>query len=60
MTKIIKDLRTFKFSKRKLDKVSYSDSDKDIVYHDTDSYGLKLRVTKNQKTFYFIRKLNGK
>ncbi len=60
MTKIIKDLRTFKFSKTKLDKVSYSDSDKDIVYHDTDSYGLKLRVTKNQKTFYFIRKLNGK
>jgi len=60
MTNIIKDLRTFKFSKRKLDKVSYSDSDKDIVYHDTDSYGLKLRVTKNQKTFYFIRKINGK
>jgi len=57
---INKDLRTFKFSKTKLDKLKYSNSDKDIVYHDTDSYCLKLRVTKNQKTFYFIRKLSNR
>jgi len=57
---INKDLRTFKFTKTQRNKVLYSNSDRDIIYHDTDSYCLKLRVTKYQKTFYFIRKVDKK
>jgi len=52
-----KKSRTFKFTQLKLQHALYPKTSGEVIYHDSESSCLKLRVTKNQKTFYFIRKI---
>jgi|GEM_PF-4307829 len=60
MADINKQSRTFKFTKTKLQQILYPDNNEEILYHDTESSCLKLKVTKKQKTFYFIGKIKKK
>ena len=55
-----KQSRTYKFTKTKLQQILYPENNEEIFYHDTESSCFKLKVTKNQKTFYYIRKINNK
>jgi len=60
MAKKSKKSRTFKFGVTNLNKILYPTSNQETLYHDAESTCLKLRVTKKQKTFYYIRKINNK